>query len=250
MKQNLYDNSEFFAMYKSLRETRVTYNDFIEQPAMKKLLPGLEGLNVLDLGCGFGELAHYCINNGASHVTGVDLSEKMLGLAKKDPHITFVRRAMEEVQFDNGQFDLVVSSLAFHYIEDINALMGNISKWIKPIGYLVFSIEHPVVLSHASQTGWVVNSDDDKLHWPLDNYSDEGVRTQFWGIDGVIKYHRKLSTLLNLLTQNDFVIQQIDEPEATPEGLEKMPKLISEKRRPSFLLVRAMKKGASESRKE
>lgn len=54
MRQNIYDNLEFFNAYKMLRETDDNYNDLLEQPAMKKLLPDLTDKRVLDLGCGFG----------------------------------------------------------------------------------------------------------------------------------------------------------------------------------------------------
>ncbi|MDN8592773.1 class I SAM-dependent methyltransferase [Paenibacillus sp. 11B] len=239
MKQNLYDNPEFFKMYKKLRETRITYNDFIEQPAIRKLLPVLKDLQVLDLGCGFGEQANYIIDNGATHVTGVDISEKMLDMARKRSKIHYLHSSMEEIDFNNNEFDLVVSSLAFHYIEDYNLLISRIAKWIKPNGYLVFSTEHPIVLSNKSKEGWIKDSDNNILHWPIDNYGEEGLRTEFWGIDGVIKYHRKLSTLLNVLIQNGLVVQEIVEPESIPEGLEKMPKLIYERKRPSFILIKA-----------
>lgn len=228
-------------MYKNLRESRITYNDFIEQPAIRGLLPDLQDLNVLDLGCGFGEMANYMIDNNASKVTGVDISEKMLAMARKRPEIRYIQGSMEEIEFNRNEFDLVVSSLAFHYVEDYKTLISRISKWIKPNGCLVFSTEHPVVLSNKIQSGWVKDSDHNILHWPIDNYGEEGLRNQFWGIDGVIKYHRKLSTLLNTLIQNGLTVEVIVEPESNLEGLEKMPKLINERRRPSFLIIKARK---------
>lgn len=243
MKQNVYDDPDFFTMYKDLRESKITYNDFIEQPAMKRLLPNLNGMNVLDLGCGFGDLAHYCMEHGAERVTGVDISAKMLAMARKHPHIHYIQCPMEDTAFRGNEFDMVVSSLAFHYIEDYHSLIGKIAKWLKPNGYLVFSTEHPVVLSRKVQEGWIKDADQHTAHWPVDNYGEEGRRSQFWGIEGVIKYHRKMSTLLNVLIQNGLAIQQIDEPESTPEGLEKMPKLINERKRPSFMIIKAKKSG-------
>lgn len=183
MQQNIYDNPEFFQMYKNLRESKITYNDFIKQPAIRGLLPVLQDLNVLDLGCGFGEMANYMIDYNASQVTGVDISEKMLAMARKRPEIRYIQGSMEEIEFNSNEFDLLVSSLAFHYVEDYKTLISRISKWIKPNGYLVFSTEHPVVLSNKIQSGWVKDSDQNILHWPIDNYSEEGLRNQFWGID-------------------------------------------------------------------
>jgi len=241
MKQNIYDNEEFFDMYKSLRETRVTYNDFIEQPAIKAMLPSLKNLNVLDLGCGFGELAHYMIENGAIHVTGVDISEKMLSIARRHKQIQYIHDTMEDVAFNEHYFDLVVSSLAFHYVEDYEALIHKIVKWLKPGGWLVFSTEHPIVVSSKENKGWIRDSENNVLYWPIDNYGDEGLRSEFWGVDGVVKYHRKLSTLMNVLIEAGLTIQKINEPESTPEGLHQLPKLINEKKRPSFIVIKAKK---------
>lgn len=50
--QNIFDNEAFFNGYKALRDSDCNANDLIEQPAMRKLLPDLNGKTVLDLGCG------------------------------------------------------------------------------------------------------------------------------------------------------------------------------------------------------
>jgi 2-polyprenyl-3-methyl-5-hydroxy-6-metoxy-1,4-benzoquinol methylase len=54
MKQNIYDNDIFFKNYTSMRKTGVTFNDFVEQPAIKSAISSLNGKTVLDLGCGNG----------------------------------------------------------------------------------------------------------------------------------------------------------------------------------------------------
>ncbi|NRG44847.1 SAM-dependent methyltransferase, partial [Bacillus sp. CRN 9] len=44
MKQNIYDNPTFFKEYTSLRESGLTYNDFLEQPAMKTAIGDINGM--------------------------------------------------------------------------------------------------------------------------------------------------------------------------------------------------------------
>jgi 2-polyprenyl-3-methyl-5-hydroxy-6-metoxy-1,4-benzoquinol methylase len=78
MKQNIYDDPKFFEGYMNLRDSGRTYNDFLEQPAIKRELPNLKGKRVMDLGCGTGSLSKYCIEKGASSVVGMDISEKMI----------------------------------------------------------------------------------------------------------------------------------------------------------------------------
>ena len=73
MRQNIYDNPEFFEYYQRLRNTGITYNDFVEQPALMGILPELQGKTILDMGCGYGQLAAYMIGQGAAHVTGAHI---------------------------------------------------------------------------------------------------------------------------------------------------------------------------------
>lgn len=54
-----------------------------EWQELKKLLPDFTGMNVLDLGCGYGWHCSYAVENGASYVLGIDISERMLLEAKK-----------------------------------------------------------------------------------------------------------------------------------------------------------------------
>ena len=88
-----------------------------EWPAFKSLLPDMSGKSVLDLGCGFGWHCLYAREHGANRVLGIDLSEKMLQRTRaktKDSRIEYRRSAIEDLEFDAGQFDFVISSLALH----------------------------------------------------------------------------------------------------------------------------------------
>ncbi len=244
MKQNIYDHPTFFNEYMNMRDSGLTYNDFLEQPAMKAELPDLFGKKVLDLGCGTGALASYCIQNGCFSVDAVDISSNMINMAmEKNPHqhITYICTPIEEFEKPKDSYDLVISSLAIHYIADYSALVKKLAIFLKYNGLFIFSIEHPVVTARKEMNNWFKNGNGERLHWALDHYQEEGDREQQWYVDGVIKYHRTISTLINTLSSNGFMIEKLIEPLPTQEGLEKLPKLKNEKRRPSFLLVKARK---------
>src|SRR5437773_2067437 len=116
-------------------------------------VPPDAGRRVLERGCGVGRLAHHLAAGGASEVIGVDLSERMLELARAEcshPRLTYVRESIEQVRYPPDRFDLVVSSLAFHYVEDYQGLIRRIAGWLVPGGILVYSTEHPVYLTRAS----------------------------------------------------------------------------------------------------
>ena len=56
-------------------------NAFYERPAMISLLPQLDGLNVIDAGCGSGVLTELLVGKGAK-VIGFDVSEVLVGHTK------------------------------------------------------------------------------------------------------------------------------------------------------------------------
>jgi SAM-dependent methyltransferase len=240
--QNIYDNPDFFAGYKNLRDTQSGLNEVLEQPALRALLPALSGLAVLELGCGMGQFARYCAEQDAAKVVGVEVSEKMLEVARAENSpegVTYLHAAIETVELPPAHFDLAVSSLALHYIEDYADAVRRVHSWLKPGGIFVFSVEHPIATAKAVMDGWVRDEAGNKTHWPVDDYGTEGHRTQHWFVDGVVKYHRRLSTLLNGLTDAGFVIERVEEPETLPDALAQRPSLADESRRPPFLLVRA-----------
>ncbi|WP_067726576.1 class I SAM-dependent methyltransferase [Oceanobacillus damuensis] len=242
MKQNIYDNPVFFKEYISLRESGVTYNDFVEQPAIKSAISSLKDKSILDLGCGTGHFAQYCIVNGASRVMGVDISRNMIDQAKKKnghEKIEYICTPIEDLDLHNQKFDLIISSLAVHYIEDYSQLIVKVKSLLNKNGEFIFSTEHPIVTARNDMKNWVKDSKGNKLHWALDNYQEEGTREQHWYIDGVIKYHRTISTLLNTLIDNGLILEKIIEPQAIPSGLVQMPKLVNEERRPSFIVIKS-----------
>ena len=167
----------------------------------------------------------------------------MLAIAKEKSeglNIEYHCLAMEDLSMELGSFDIVLSSLAFHYIKDFENLVENISKWLVPGGYLIFSVEHPVFTSYGTQD-WYYSEDGQILHFPVDNYYYEGQRDAIFLGEHVTKYHRTLTTYLNSLLNHEFVIEQIVEPQP-PDDMLDIPGMKDEMRRPMMLIVSARKK--------
>jgi hypothetical protein len=81
--QNIYDDERFFQGYAQLDRFGSGWETAMERSDFLALLPAVEGLRVLDLGCGLGQLSVYLAERGAAEVVGVDVSERMLALARK-----------------------------------------------------------------------------------------------------------------------------------------------------------------------
>lgn len=121
MKQNLYDQLDFYQDYQKLRLSGQSENDIIEQPAFRGCLPSLKGLRVLDLGCGGGQFARYCVEQGASEVVGVDLSHNMLEYARTNNshrNIQYLHGSLEDIELADHDYDLIASSLVMDYVRD------------------------------------------------------------------------------------------------------------------------------------
>lgn len=243
MKENKYDNPSFFDQYGKMLRSQLGLEGAGEWHTLKGMLPDFTAKKVLDLGCGFGWHCRYAIENGATSVVGIDLSEKMLAKAQEINNlkgIQYERKALEDVDYLAGTFDIIISSLTLHYVESFDTIAQNIYRWIKSGGHFIFSVEHPVFTAEGGQD-WVYDKDGQKTCWPVDRYFIEGKRnTTFLG-ENVIKYHRTLTTYLNILLKHGFKIKEIIEPQPTADMLREIPEMKDELRRPMMLLISAEK---------
>lgn len=242
MKENKYDDELFFKKYGEMERSKRGLAGAGEWRELKKLLPDFQGKRVLDLGCGYGWHCKYAADGGASYVLGTDISQRMLDTAAElNParQIEYMRAAMEDLSFSDGSFDVVLSSLAFHYVRDFEPLVHSIAAWLKDGGDLVFSVEHPVFTAYGSQD-WIYDEKGNILHFPVDNYYLEGEREALFLGERVVKYHRTLTTYLNTLLRCGFTLRRIVEPEP-PEDMLDMRGMRDELRRPMMLLVAASK---------
>ena len=237
--QNIYDNPEFFTGYKELRDHDQGFNLLLEQPAIDALLPDLKGTRIVDLGCGFGNFCRDARERGAASVLGIDPSHQMLEIAQtktQDSAIRYQCYAMEVFHGPDAPVDLVISSLALHYVEDYGAMVKKIYQWLKIGGYFIFSVEHPLCTANPN-----FQTDATGLFWPLYNYRDEKVFHQNWFVENVVKYHRTIATYLNTLMEHGFTLKRMLEPMATDDMIKRDPQMIQHKLRPPLLAVSAQK---------
>jgi SAM-dependent methyltransferase len=240
MTQNIYDNPDFFAGYSRLGRSVEGLDGAAEWPALRALLPDLRDRSVLDLGCGFGWFCRWARQQGAARIRGLDISERMLARARSmtdDPAIEYERADLERLDLPTSSFDLVYSSLALHYIVDLEGLLAQAHRALVPGGSLVFSAEHPIFTAPAAP-GWQSGGASGKV-WPVDRYLEEGPRITDWLAKGVVKQHRTLATYLNMLLRLGFDLSHVEEWGPTDAQIAARPDLAVERQRPAFLLVAA-----------
>jgi 2-polyprenyl-3-methyl-5-hydroxy-6-metoxy-1,4-benzoquinol methylase len=243
-QQNVYDNETFFEGYKKIRENEVNANNLFEIPALFSMMPNLKDKIILDLGCGFGEHCKRFVESGAKKVIGIDISEKMLEIAKQenaDSKITYINMPMENISKLNEKFDIVVSSLAFHYVQDFSGVVKNIYDMLNENGVFLFSQENPLCTCFSGGNRWTKDENGNKLYINLSNYGIEGERESTWFVDNVKKYHRTFATIINTLIETGFTIEKMIEPLPTEDLLKKYPEYKDLFHKPDFLLVKVRK---------
>lgn len=244
MKENKYDDPTFFEKYSQMNRSQLGLDGAGEWATLEPMLPDLAGKRILDLGCGFGWHCGYAMQHGAASAIGIDISQRMIERARKMHSydtVEYLCMPIEEYEYPKRAFDLVFSSLAFHYIEEFGPILKKIHRSLIKGGWLIFSVEHPVFTSYGTQD-WYYGEDGEALHFPVDRYFLEGRREANFLGERVIKYHRTLTSYLDGLLQNGFAIRRVAEPQPTAQMLVEMPEMEQELRRPMMLIVAAQKK--------
>ena len=243
MKENRYDDEEFFQKYRAFPRSVEGLSAAGEWHELRRLLPDFAGKRVLDVGCGFGWHCTHAAEQGAASVVGTDISQKMLEVAREKtthPQVVYLQVAMEDLDFPPDSFDVALSSLAFHYTPDFRDVCERIARCLVPGGSFVFSVEHPVFTAFGTQD-WTYDEEGGRAHWPVDRYFEEGAREAVFLGERVVKYHKTLTTYLDTLLRTGFAIRRVVEPQPDPALLD-VPGMRDELRRPMMLLVAAEKR--------
>jgi len=128
---------------------------YLEKPAMEQELPkDLTDKAVLCIGVGSGDELLEILKRHPCKVVGIDVSTKLLDIAKtKFPDVEFQKMEMTDLHFPDDSFDLIYSSLTFHYAKDWDLLLSEIRRVLKERGELLFSTHHPVYWGRPTPTG-------------------------------------------------------------------------------------------------
>ncbi len=102
-------------------------------------LPHKHYKNILDLGCGSGEMYKNMMRRGISfeHFVGVDIAPKMLERHPKESRVQLIQTSFETVSL--SPYDLVVSSSALQWSRDLDATLVHISKLSNNFYFAIFS---------------------------------------------------------------------------------------------------------------
>jgi len=231
--------------HKGISKKANIWHKYIEKPTMINFLKDdIKKKKVLDLGCGSGPFSKKLLSLGAKKVKGIDLSEGLIEIAKKEnPKLEFYVGDAQKTPFKNSEFDVVTSSLVAHYLKDLTKLFREVSRILKKKGLFVFSMHHPIMeVSGRSKINGKKSSKSIILKPYFHNnmykftiYTPEG------GVK-LIAYHHTFEMIFNSLNNAGFVVEDLSEP-TPPKRSEKLNKksYVRSNRRPSFLIIKARK---------
>jgi SAM-dependent methyltransferase len=216
------------------------YGPDIPTEAELRLLGDLRGKRVLELGCGGAQCSIAFAKQGATAI-GVDFSTEQLAFARRLSEREEVRIELRHGDLADLAFlradsiDLVFSSYAFGYVEDLNRVFRQVHRVLKVGAPLVFSLPHPAYD--------MIDDDADEPLLVRRSYFD---RTPIeYRVDGIpfTDYHHSLSDIYMGLTRASYRVDLILEPAPRQNGHRSQDWRDAFLMVPRTLIVRARKEG-------
>ncbi|MFW5870201.1 MAG: class I SAM-dependent methyltransferase [Candidatus Sumerlaeota bacterium] len=217
------------------------YRDRLNAPAFMEMLPDVEGLSGIDLGCGEGYNTRLMARAGAK-MTAVDISEVFIRHASEQEAseplgIDYQVASAVETAFADEHFDFTAATMSLMDIPEPQKALAEAFRIVKPGGFLQFSITHPCYdtpyrrnlrdesgKTYALEVGdyfgnlkgeiveWIFGATPPEIRKTLPKF-----KTPF--------YTFTLSEWLNMIIGVGFQIEELREPRPSDETVAQCPEL-------------------------
>jgi SAM-dependent methyltransferase len=205
-------------------------HDWIEKPAMQKLLPDLKSKRILCLGCGSGEETQFLKELGAEYILGIDSSFELIEFAKDNYEsknkVEFSCHKIEDLSYQilggHHKFDLIYSSLAMHYVDDWTKILKSLKPVMKKNAVMLFSAHHPVKWGAQSTKskdqnsfllGYTKSKTDSKNYKVYGDYlKPRKVNYELFNKIPIEFYHKSISTMFSQIQSAGFEVLEFVEP--------------------------------------
>jgi len=234
------------------------FRDGLNTPAFLAMLPDVDGLAGLDVGCGEGHNTRLLAERGA-RMTGIDISPAFVRHARQveEAHALGIRYEVAsavELPFEGASFDFATAFMSLMDIPETERVLAEIFQVLRPGDFLQFCISHPCFETSHRKTlrdengrayarevgGYFRRLNGEVEEWVFSAAPPEvraGTRPF-----RVPRFTRTLSEWLNLLIDTGFVLERFGEPRPSDEGVRKRPRLQAAQVVALFLHVRARKR--------
>ncbi|TFH92720.1 class I SAM-dependent methyltransferase [Vibrio ouci] len=232
--------SELYSTYAKQYDSVITdniYNAHLDRPTLLSMLGSVSGLNVMDLGCGPGVYSQYLLESDASKITCVDYSDEMVELVKEKfgGRVSTYQQdlSLGLPKEKSASVDVMICPLVLHYLEDLSLFFNEVSRVLKPKGYIVFSTHHPFADFECSKSG---------------NYFERELVEEEWNTVGtpvpIRFYRRSLMEITDAITSSGLVISQLSEGKVS-DKVKELDEDVYERlsRNPNFIFMKCSKLG-------
>lgn len=233
--------------------------DWLNTPAFLAMLPDIKGLSGLDIGCGEGHNTRTLASLGAK-MTGIDISETFISHAREKESeeplgIHYEVANAVGLHFPDNFFEFAAAFMSLMDMADPQGAIKEAYRVLKPGGFLQFSIIHPCFTSPPSK--WINDENGRHVARQCWDYFSEGFMAIeewiFYKTPAELKaklekfrvprFHFTFSTWMNMLVKTGFTIEQLNEPFASDEVLERLPEFVDTRVIAQYLIVRCRKPG-------
>jgi len=197
--------------------------------------------DVLDVGCGEGQVARLAAAGGARRVVGVDPTQAQLTVARaRDGGPVYGRADAAALPFGSGSFDAVVACLVFEHIDAVDEALSEVGRVLRSGGRFLFFLNHPLLQTPGS--GWIDDRILDEQYWRVGPYLVEDRSLEEVEKDVHIPFvHRPLSRYVNAMVAAGLFVDRMEEPAPPPGFLERADEYKDAATIPRLLFMRAVK---------
>lgn len=233
------------------------YRDQLNTPAFFEILPDIQNLKGLDIGCGEGHNTRLLAVQGA-RMAAIDVAELFITYARqaeseKPLGISYQQADAAALPFEDGSFDFATSFMCLMDVPDVVNAFAEAYRVLRPGGFFQFSITHPCFdtprrrnlrdaegLTYAIEVGDYFNNLNGQLQEWIFGAAPDSQKGQ-WQKFKVMHFNFTLSQWVNMVLNAGFVIEFMQEPRPNDATVAQFPSLQDAQVVAYFLHIRCRK---------
>jgi SAM-dependent methyltransferase len=235
------------------------YRDHMNTPWFLAMLPDVNGLRGLDIGCGEGNNTRLVAQRGAGMV-GLDISSRFAAYAAKSEGekplgIRYVAASGSALPFADASFDFAVAFMSLMDMANQDEAVNEAYRVLRPGGFFQFSITHPCFNTPRFKP--VYDESGERVAVECGDYFNQPQgRVDEWIFGAappeakeglpkfkVPRFYQTLSVWMNLLLDTGFSLERIAEPVADDDTVARCPHLADTRVMAYYLHMRWRKPG-------